>query len=208
MLIIDTDQAIEDIRKHFWGLRKAEVQAATVRTLNDTIKSAQVTARRLITRGYNIKPSYVRTGLLPIEKASKNHMGATLSLYNKPLSLGVFKGATQTDEGVLVSIQKRKKVTIKGAFILADTPNAVFGRTEHEGNPYRGGRFVRRNKRKQPAKKVAKGKYTPDLPIGSYRTLSLAAQGRNPIVFDKLSERIADTIVKRGVYQFQRILNK
>lgn len=208
MLIIDPSKAIEDLRKHFWGLRKSEVQTATTRTLNDTIKSAQVVAKRLITKGYNIKPTYVRTGLLPIKKATKAQQLATLSLYNKPLSIGVFNGITQTEEGVLVSIQRKKKVLLKGAFLLGGRENAVFGRSEHNGNPYRNGVFVRRNKRKKKAKKIGPGEYSPDVPIGAYRTLSLINQGRSPVVFDKMQQRVSEYIVKRGIYRLQKLLNK
>ena len=208
MLKIETDKAIKDLQKHFWGLRKSEADKATTGTLNDTIKSAQVVAKRLITKGYNIKPAYVRTGLLPIKKATKAQQLATLSLYNRPLSLGAFNGITQNEEGVLVSIQRRKKVLIKGAFILEGKQNAVFGRSEHSGNPYRNGVFVRRYKRKTKAKKKGPGIYSPDMPIGAYRTLSLINQGRSPVVFDKMQQRISEYIVKRGIYRLSKLLNK
>lgn len=200
-IFIDTKDAEKQLRSHFWGLSKSEQDKAIARGMNDAIKQSRTVAKRSIMEQYNMKAKHVASKLLPIKRATPSNLEATLSASANPVPVSDFKGLSQTEEGVSVSIKKGQRSLVRGAFMTEATGKAVLARNWSKGKKkYQNGKFAFRNKRLE--------KKGPDMPIASYLTVSPLKAGLAAAATEAVQKKYIEAFQRRALHHLQRALNK
>ena len=222
-IAINTEEAVQKLRKAFSNLTDAQFNRATAVALNETMEQARTKVKRGITDRYNVYSSFINNRVLHIERAKAGQLWVSLKVSNAPFQLRQTKGVRTTTMdvgraisyrtlksgrtkivkggkikggGVRVEVVKGKSGFIRGAFMLdGKFGPAVVARAWKNGNSsYEGGSFMFRNKRIQ--------KRGPDVPLGGILTVSpfIGATERTlqrtiaSTMQDKLEERLVATI--------------
>ncbi len=133
MFKISVKSDLQNLQKQLSNLERKTYPQALARTLNRVAESSKVASAKHIAPLMNTKQSYVKRNI-PIEKAHRSKLWATIRAIGKPLKLIAFK-ARQTAKGVVSKAWGVSKL-YRGTFIApirhGSSSNTVYSRkTKH-----------------------------------------------------------------------------